>query len=223
VDAVLLDAYGTLVELRAPVPRLRGLLGDAGHHHPEERVARALAAEIRHYRRNHDRGRDAASLAALRRECAGVLARELGPDVPPPARLTEMLVESLRFDLIPDARPGIEALAARGLRLGVVSNWDCSLASVLEELGVRERFGAVSVSALAGAPKPHPAIFREALARLGVPAARALHCGDHPDHDCAGARAAGIRAVLIDRAARLPDGPCPRIGALTELENMIGR
>jgi 2-haloalkanoic acid dehalogenase type II len=223
VDAVLLDAFGTLVELRAPVPRLRALLAGAGHHHPQERVAAALAAEIRHYRRHHDRGRDAASLAVLRRECAGVLAQALGPDVPPLGRLTEMLVESLRFTLLPDVVPALDALAARGVRLGVVSNWDCSLASVLDELGVAGRFEAVSASAVVGAGKPDPAIFRDALAQLGVPAARALHCGDHPEFDCAGARAAGVRAVLIDRAGRLPDGPCPRIRALGELENMIGR
>lgn len=223
MDAVLLDAFGTLLDLRAPAPRLRALLAGAGHGHPEERVARALAAEVRHYRRHHDRGRDAASLAALRRECAAVLGQVLGPDVPPLERLTEMLVESLRFDLLPDALPCLDALAVRGVRLAVVSNWDCSLPAVLAELGIAERFAAVSVSALVGAGKPDPAIFRDALARLRVPAARALHCGDLPERDCAGARRAGIRAVLIDRAGRLPDGPCPTIRALTDLENMMGR
>ena len=220
---MLLDAFGTLVELHAPAPRLRALLAGAGHHHPEERVARALAAEVRHYRRHHDRGRDAASLAALRRECAAVLAGVLGSDVPPLDALTGMLVDSLRFELLPDALPCLDALAALGVRLAVVSNWDCSLASVLADLGIAERFGAVSVSAVVGAGKPDPAIFHDALSRLRVPAARALHCGDLPERDCAGAHRAGIRAVLIDRAGRLPDGPCPRIRTLTDLEKMMGR
>jgi len=216
-DAVLLDAYGTLLALRPPAPRLRALLAAAGHDHPEERVAEALAAEIRFYRRHHDRGRDCASLAGLRRECAAVLARALGPDVPPPDALTAMLVASLRFELLPDVLPALDALAHRGVRLAVVSNWDCSLPGVLADLGVADRFAAVVVSAVVGAAKPDPGIFRYALERLGVSAARALHCGDRPEYDCAGARAAGLRAVLIDRAGALDGAVCPRIRTLPEL------
>lgn len=216
-EAVLLDAYGTLVHLDDPAGRLRALLATEGHEHPPERVAAALAREILHYRAHHDEGRDPASLAALRLGCAAVLAEGLGGDVPPLARLAEILVAALRFDLIPDALPALDALAAAGLRLAVVSNWDCSLAGVLEGLGVADRFTAVSVSAVVGAPKPDPAIFRHALAALGVAPERALHCGDRPEYDCAGARRAGLRAVLIDRAGGLADGPCPRIAALTEL------
>lgn len=215
--AVLLDALGTLVELLPPAPRLRELLAGAGHHHPEERVAEALAAEIRHYRANHDRGYDAASLRALRLECAGVVAGVLGPDVPPPAELAGMLVESLRFALAADAEPALDRLAAAGVRLGVVSNWDCALPDVLADLGVADRFEVIAVSAVVGAAKPDPAIFRHALRRLGVPATRALHCGDHPEYDCVGALRAGIRAVLIDRTGRLSDGPCPRLRSLRQL------
>jgi putative hydrolase of the HAD superfamily len=218
---VLLDAYGTLLRLPPPAPRLRELLAADGHPHPEERVAAAVAAEVRHYRRNHGRGRDAASLAALRRECAAVIARELGGDAPALERLADMLVASLRFELMPDAVPALDALAARGARLAVVSNWDCSLPRVLSGLGVGDRFAAIATSAVAGAAKPDPAIFLGTLARLGVAPGDALHCGDSPDHDCAGARAAGIAAVLIDRDGRAPPGPCPRIAALTELAEMI--
>ena len=124
VEAVLLDAYGTLVELRDPEARLRDRLAAEGHRHPAERVEAALAGEIRFYRRHHDRGRDAASLAALRLDCARALAEGLGPDVPPLARLADILVESLRFELLPDALPALDDLAAAGLRLAVVSNWD---------------------------------------------------------------------------------------------------
>ncbi len=218
---MLLDAYGTLLRLPPPAPGLRALLAAEGHDHPEERVAAAIAAEVRHYRRHHDRGRDADSLAALRRECAGVIARELGGDAPGLDRLAEMLVASLRFELMPDAVPALDALAARGLALAVVSNWDYGLPGVLAGLGVADRFAAVATSAAEGSAKPDPAIFAAVLARLGVPAAAALHCGDSPRHDCAGARAAGIDAVLVDRERRLPDGPCPRIARLTDLPLMI--
>lgn len=216
-DAVLLDAYGTLVHLDDPAGRLRALLAAEGHEHPAERVAAALAGEIRHYRVHHDEGRDPASLAALRLGCAAVLAEGLGAEAPPLGRLAEILVAALRFELIPDALPALDALAAAGVRLAVVSNWDCGLGAVLEGLGVADRFAAVSVSAVVGAAKPDPAIFRHALGAMGVAPERAIHCGDRPEYDCVGARNAGVRAVLVDRAGRLDDGPCPRIAALTEL------
>src|SRR4029453_8878475 len=115
--AVLLDAYGTLLRLPPPAPRLRALLAAEGHEHPEERVAAPVAAEVRYYRRHHDRGRDAASLAEVRRD-----------------RLAGLLVASVRFELMPDALPALDALDARGARLGVVSNWDYDLPQVLAGL-----------------------------------------------------------------------------------------
>ena len=221
VEAVLLDAYGTLVELRDPAARLGERLAAEGHPHPADRVRSALAGEIRFYRRHHDRGRDAASLAALRLDCARVLAEGLGPDVPPLPRLAGILVESLRFELIPDVLPALDDLAAAGLRLAVVSNWDAGLEEVLAGLGVAGRFETVAVSAVVGAGKPHPAIFAHALDALGVPPARAVHCGDHPDFDCAGARGAGVRGVLIDRSDAYPDALCPRIPSLLDLRRLI--
>lgn len=219
--AVLLDAFGTLLRLPPPAPALRALLAAEGHEHSDERVAAAVAAEVRFYRANHDRGRDAASLAALRLRCAGVIAAALGGDAPAPARLAELLMESLRFELMPDAAPALDALAAAGARLAVVSNWDCGLPDVLSRLGVGGRFAAVVTSAAAGAAKPDPAIFRLALARLGARPEDALHCGDSPRHDCAGARAAGVAAVIVDRGREGGGGPCPRIARLTELVSMI--
>ncbi|MGE0028480.1 MAG: HAD family hydrolase [Thermoleophilia bacterium] len=221
VEAVLLDAYGTLVTLDDPVGRLGALLAADGHPHPADRVAAALRAEVLHYRAHHDEGYDAVSLASLRLRCAAVLAEGLGDDVPPLPRLTEILVDALRFDLLPDALPALDALRDAGLRLGVVSNWDCGLGDVLDGLGVGDRFGVVATSAVVGAGKPDPAIFRHALGALGVEPAAALHCGDLPAFDCAGAAAAGVRAVLIDRAGdRPPDagrGACATIAALPEL------
>lgn len=222
VEAVLLDAYGTLLEMHDPVPRLRALLAAAGHHHPERAVASALREEIAFYRAHHDRGADASSLAALRRDCARVLASALGGDAPPPDRLATLLVESLRFSLYPDALPALDALAAAGLPVAVVSNWDCSLPATLAGLGVADRFAAVVVSAVVGARKPEPAIFRHALARLGVPPGAALHCGDLPGADCDGARRAGLRAVLLDRAGGSPEAACPRIATLAELPALAG-
>jgi putative hydrolase of the HAD superfamily len=217
VEAVLLDAFGTLVVLDDPAGRLGALLAAEGHAHPPERVAAALRAEVLHYRAHHDQGRDPETLAALRLNCAAVLAEGLGDDVPPLPRLTELLVDALRFTLLPDVLPALDALAGAGLRLGVVSNWDCGLGDVLAGLGVADRFGVVATSAVVGAGKPDPRIFRHALGGLGVAPEAALHCGDLPAYDCAGAAAAGVRGVLIDRAGAAAEGPCPRIRSLLEL------
>lgn len=211
------------MELEPPVPRLARLLAAEGHPHPEPAVSAALRAEILFYRANHDRGRDAASLAALRADCARIVADHLGGDVPAPARLAAMLVEALRFRLIADALPALDALAGTGAPLAVVSNWDSSLPDVLGELGVAERFAVVATSAVVGARKPSPGLFHHVLGHLGVEARDALHCGDSPEADCRGATQAGVPAVLVDREGRHPGAPCPRIRALPELAALVRR
>lgn len=221
--AVLLDAHGTLIGLDPPVPRLAGLLADAGAPHDERVVARALAAEIAHYRANHMRGADAASLAALRRECAGVLAAGLGPGAPPVDDLVPMLLGALRFHLMDDALELLDALAARGIPVGLVSNWDVSLRDVLAELGIAGRFAAVCISAECGVAKPDPAIFAVALDALGARPDEVVHCGDDPLFDGCGAQAAGITPVLIVREGRRPDPRFRSIRRLTELTRAVPR
>lgn len=215
--AVLLDAFGTLIALEPPVPRLVAALADAGRRFPPDAVAGAFAAEVAHYRAHHLRGADAAGLAALRLECAGVMGRELGPGAPPPADLVPMLVGALRFTLMPDALPLLDGLARAGVPSALVSNWDASLRAVLDELGIAGRFAAVCISAECGVAKPDPAIYARALAALGVAPAEALHCGDDPVLDGVGAERAGVRPVLVDRTGRLADSRFARITDLTRL------
>lgn len=198
-DLVLLDAFGTLVEMEPPAPILRRALADAGYPCDPGTVQAALAEEIAHYRAHMHLGADAAGLVALRAGCGEVLARALGPGAPAPALATEMLVQSLRFRLHHDALPAMDALTAHGVRLGVVSNWDCALPGHLDRLGVGHRFVVIAASAAVGAAKPDPAIFLHAARVAGVDPARALHVGDRRLEDYDGARAAGMRALLLDR------------------------
>jgi putative hydrolase of the HAD superfamily len=223
VRAVLLDAFGTLVGLDPPLPRLAARLADEGFAGPQEVIASALDAEMRFYRANHDRGCDADSLLGLRRECAAVLGEGLGPGAPDLERLTCCLLESIEFVLLPDALPALDALAAAGYRLAMVSNWDYDLPAELERLGIADRFEAVAVSAALGVGKPRPEIFQHALERLGVAPGEAVHCGDRPERDCAGAHAAGVRAILVDRAGSHPEAACPRIASLADLPEAVAR
>ncbi len=220
--AVTLDAFGTLLVMNSPASRLHGLLVEEGYEHAPADVERALRAEIRHYRLNHMRGRDATSLAVLRRDCAAVLRSGLGDDAPSLSRLTDMLMRSLRFEPAADALPALDALDRAGVTLAVVSNWDASLPDVLERLSLRDRFGAVITSATAGRAKPNAGIFARALAAIGAAPEDALHCGDDPFADAEGARRAGMRPVLLDRAGRHPSRPgLMRVRSLTELADLL--
>lgn len=219
IHALLLDAMGTLVRLEPPAPLLARALAEAGYPNPEERVAAALHEEIAYYRRHHLEGATPAAVSRLRATCAAVLADglEVAPPVP---ELTELLVKSLRFEIYADVLPLLRCLRERDVRVAVVSDWDCTLAEHLDRLGVRAWVDEVVVSALVGVAKPDPRIFATALARLGVTRDAAIACGDDPVRDLAGADAAGIRAVLIDREGRYPH-LAPRVGTLADLAGWI--
>jgi putative hydrolase of the HAD superfamily len=222
VRAVLLDALGTLIELEPPAPFLRAeLAARFGVRLSETEAQQAIAAEIAYYRRHFDEGRDEASVARLRGQCAEAL-REAIPDelrrlLPPAGGLVDALLASLLFRLYPDVRPALRDCRARGLRIVVVSNWDVSLHAVLQRLRVTPMVDGIVTSAEAGARKPAPAIFELALERAGVPARNAVHVGDSLDEDVVGARSAGIEPVLVSRDGTPgPDG-VPTIASLADL------
>jgi putative hydrolase of the HAD superfamily len=189
--AVFLDALGTLVELEPPWVRLRAALGDSI---PEQRLIAAVRAEMSYYKAHSHEGRDQQSLAELRERCAQVLSRELGVEV-----TVQALMDSIRFSAYPDAGPALDELRSRDLKLVCVSNWDCSLTEVLERCGLGGRLDGVVSSAVAGARKPDPAIFAPALELAECGPEEAMHVGDTAEEDLDAARAAGIRALLLDR------------------------
>jgi HAD superfamily hydrolase (TIGR01549 family) len=189
--AVLLDALGTLVELEPPWVHLAEALGTPAG----EPLVRAVRAEMDYYRDHSHEGRDPDSLAELRARCAGVLSRALGQEVP-----VEMMMSAIRFRAFPDAQPALAELRGLGLRLVCVSNWDISLEEVLERCGLAGMLDGVVTSAEAGVRKPDPAILARALELAGCSPAEALYVGDTPAEDLAAARAAGVRALLVDRA-----------------------
>ncbi|MBI5397620.1 MAG: HAD-IA family hydrolase [Verrucomicrobia bacterium] len=107
--------------------------------------------------------------------------------------------------LFPDAMDTITAVKARGLKVGLLSNWDNRLRPVLEELGVLALMDGVCISCEVGAEKPHEKIFRAACASVGVKEPSAvLHVGDSYREDILGAQAVGMRAVLIHRGEAHP-------------------
>lgn len=191
LDAVTVDANGTLVGLADPVPALAAALSEQGVERSPEAIRAAFYVEVAHYRPRALRGRDSASLAELRRECVGVFLDSLGAGLDP-AVFAPAFVSSLEFRALPGSVEMLRELRARGIALAVVSNWDCSLRDVVTRLGLGSLFSAIVASADVGSEKPDPGIFRAALERLGIAPGRALHIGDEPA-DAEGARAAGLR------------------------------
>ncbi len=183
-----------------------------------------MLVEMSYYRAHHMEGRDEASLAALRARCTEVLRERLPAAAGrlPAADLTEALLSSLRFRPYPDAAPALGRLRLLGIRSAVVSNWDVSLRGVLGEIGLGGLVDDVVVSAEAGVAKPAPGIFELALRRLRCEARKALFVGDSPETDIAGARSAGVRAVLVDRAATVADQEgVERIFTLEHLDKLL--
>jgi len=98
--------------------------------------------------------------------------------------------------------PGIPAilteLARLGIRLGVISNFDRRLYSILGHLRILQRFENIIISSEVGASKPAVRIFLDAARRFQVQPAAMLHVGDDADLDEKGALAAGCKAFLVD-------------------------
>lgn len=127
-------------------------------------------------------------------------------------------------DLMPGARDAVRALAARGIRLGIVSNTGRTpgvvLRRILERYDLLRYFDAVAISYSdeVGFRKPDARIFTRTLQALGVSASRALHVGDNPHDDVVGARACGMRTAHYAIAGRAcsPDADVV-VAALDEL------
>jgi HAD superfamily hydrolase (TIGR01549 family) len=124
------------------------------------------------------------------------------------------------WKLYPDVLPTLVGLRDRGYTVGVISDWGSALTGkVLLPLGVGPYIDFMVVSTVQREAKPGSGLYREALARAGVPARQAVHVGDNYITDVLGARSAGIEGVLLDRegARRDMSLDCPRIESLEEL------
>jgi putative hydrolase of the HAD superfamily len=177
-----------------------------------------------YYKAHHDEASDRARLADLRRRCAEVLrdalpesARALG--VP---RLTDVLLNALRFRPFPEVPEALAELREQGATLVVISNWDISLHDQLAATGLGDLVDGAVSSAELGVGKPNPAIYAHALEVAAAAASDAVMVGDSLDTDVAGARAVGLRAVLVDRWGTASVPPeVAAIGSLAELPGLV--
>jgi putative hydrolase of the HAD superfamily len=126
-----------------------------------------------------------------------------------------------RWAVFDDVAPALRRLRDGGVKVGVVSNWDGRLQHLLEGLALAPLLDTVVSSANVGLHKPDPRIFALACDRLGVEPAESAHVGDHFYSDVLGARAAGLHAVMIDRAGTGGSTSVPCIRTLDELEGAL--
>ena len=111
-------------------------------------------------------------------------------------------------------------------RLGLVSNFDHAptAQAVLARHGVHRCFDVTLISDDFGRRKPHPAIFQEALHRLGATPAEALYVGDSAADDVLGAQSAGLDVAWINRNDEVPPDPPPThiLQTLPDLRTLLG-
>lgn len=145
-------------------------------------------------------------------------------------RLTERHMTHLAAETeLPAAHLDLLEDLARDYRFALISNFDegGTARSILRRHRLDAFFAATLISDGFGRRKPHPSIFRAALARLDADAAAALHVGDTLADDVLGARAAGIDVAWIDRKSEgLGDGdpkPTYTLARLTDLRAVLAR
>jgi putative hydrolase of the HAD superfamily len=136
------------------------------------------------------------------------------------AALYRRFSDSSSYMLFDDVLPTMDALQDT-YRLGLISNFEGWLEERLVELEVGLRFEVVVISGVDMVEKPDPAIYEVALSRIGLPPERCVHVGDSIKLDVEPAAAVGMRPVLLDRADRYPDPPCPKITSLEGLPGVV--
>jgi putative hydrolase of the HAD superfamily len=125
------------------------------------------------------------------------------------------------FHLYEDVPPVLKELAARGVKVGLISNSHRSLASFEQHFELQGLIAGALSSAEHGYMKPHPSIFEAALTLLGVSAAESVMVGDSFEHDIEGARRVGMRGVLVQRSMdHLPAPPDPGVPVIHDLSEL---
>jgi putative hydrolase of the HAD superfamily len=111
--------------------------------------------------------------------------------------------------------PVLDRLAQAGYILGLASNYDHRLHTVLAGMPEVAGMRHIIISSEVGWRKPAAEFFQAMCRTVDLPAREVLYIGDDPANDYDGARAAGLRAVLFDpRGRHRVETSVQRLGAL---------
>lgn len=226
IRAVVFDAMGTLLRLREPVGATYGRLAAAhGVELPSSRIEEAFGRVFAATRPDPKPGEPAWQAAARERARWREIVRQTFRAADGTARFADFdaffdalwrhYAQAGAWQLMPGALEALDALAASGRELAILSNFDQRLRGILEGLGIHDRFRAVTLPADAGAAKPDRQIFHVCLKRLGLAGPQVVYVGDHAVQDVKASRAAGLRAIDVGGLATLAELP-PQVEALEE-------
>lgn len=113
-------------------------------------------------------------------------------------------------ELLPGAKEALRAAREKGYRLGLISNTGktpgSTLRTLMGRMGILEHFQVTTFSNEIMVRKPAEAAFRITLEQLKTLPKAAAHVGDHPEHDMAAAKKAGMHAVQVMTHASAPAG-----------------
>jgi putative hydrolase of the HAD superfamily len=220
VRTILFDVGNTLIYV--DLASIQGVLELHGVVVPREELARAERLARRAMYRHSDESPEANDRDRFRVFLRSMLEALGVPSGAALERLGDALARSDLWRFVPGStREDLEKIAQRDLRLGVVSNSDGRVATLLQQVGLADHFGVIVDSFEVGVEKPEPRIFEIALERLGAQAAETIYVGDFYAVDVVGARRAGIRPVLLDSLGSFPNADCPVIRSLGELERFL--
>ena len=192
-----------------------------------EKISKTVDAEIQ---RDYAAGRpEEVEIAAIYDTALRGLGLELEPELI--ERVMELEQEGWlnSVHVGPDVVRTLEDLKSQGLRLGIVSNaayLPRLMKAQLAALGLAKYFTGLTFSSEVGVRKPHPAIYQDALAKVGIEPAKVLFVGDRVREDIQGPQSLGMRAVLT-REFRQEDDPgvadfvIERLGDLPSVLNRL--
>ncbi|HYR90246.1 MAG TPA: HAD-IA family hydrolase [Terriglobia bacterium] len=129
--------------------------------------------------------------------------------------------DSQGWILFPETREVLDHLKRFSIKIGVISNFDDRIYSVMRSLDILSYFDSVTISSQTGYCKPDPRIFEAAIRALGVPASDILLVGDSLRDDVEAGKRAGLTAVLMDRSGRYASIEVPRISTLKEVLSFL--
>lgn len=221
VTHVFFDVDGTLLASSPGATEIfRAALAKGGHLLDPATIARTLRSPERIVTliRPMVRGRESEFYRSVNARVIEHLG--LAPDEVALDTIHASFEREVLYRAYPDALRILKSLRAAGYRTGVVSNFSHRLPRVLEDAGLAPLLDTVTYSFEAGAEKPHPRIYRSALARAGTAPERVLMVGDSYEADYLGARQAGLHALLLCREGSAPN-PCPTIRSLEELPALL--
>jgi 2-haloacid dehalogenase len=218
VRAAVFDAYGTLFDVASAAERAREALGAKWQ--PLAEVWRAKQLQYTWLRSLMSRHADFWHVTG---DALDFAMESLGVT---DAALRERLMSLYeRLDAYPDARPALEQLRAKGLKLAILSNGaPRMLAAAAESAGLAPLLDAVISVEEVGVYKPSPAVYRLATDRLGLWLSEIAFVSSN-GWDACGAKAAGLRVAWCNRAGqpreRVPEPPDVEIRSLAELPALV--